>query len=188
MTKRNGTNSSSNLPAKTVGTSIGNPIDKVNVISQGVDAIADISKNLSNAYTAKQAYESIKSQSKAKIVESEESNRTARVESDNNLKKHQADIQEKISKIKQEEKQNEYEYKQKKRELMNEEIKINKDHEAKMLEIKNKNRTHSSIKMLEDDYQLLRIQLASNTLTEEQRLEVRKEMKEIRETLLALHK
>lgn len=188
MTKSNGSKGSSNLPAQISKNPVGQPLGKLNLIGQGMDAVAAISTNISNAYVARQAYESVKSKSKVDIVGIEESNRTARIESDNNLKVHQANTEENLAKIRQEEKQDKYEHKKKKRELNNEEIKIKNDHEARMLEIKNKNRTQSSIKMLEDDYQLLRIQLSSNTLTGEQKLEVQQEMKEIRETLLALHK
>lgn len=188
MTKSNGSKGSSNLPVKTGGNQIGKPLPNLDLISQGVDAFADISKNVSNAYVAKQAYESIKSQSKVDIRKIEESNETSRVESDNNLKIHQANIQENIVKINRDEKQDEYKHKQRVQELDNESLKIKTTHEEKMSEIKNQNSKKSTIEVLEDHYRLLQVQFSSNTLNEEQKLEVLKEMKDIREKLLALHK
>lgn len=192
MTKSNGTKGSSNLPAKTGGQLADHTAQKLNLIGQGVDAVADVSKNISNAYVAKQAHESIKSQSQVNIRDIEESNKTTRLESEHNLKTHQANVHENISKINQEAQQNKYEHKQKIKGLDNEKYKIKKEHEKRMLEIQNQNQNQnqkqSSIKLLEEDYRLLRIQLSSDSLTEGQKSELLKEMKDIREKIVSLYK
>lgn len=188
MTKSNGTKGSSNLPAKTGGQLADHSVQKLNLIGQGVDAIADVSKNISNAYVAKQAHESIKRQSKTQIKDIEETNKTTRLESEHNLKKHQANVDENISKINQEAQQNKYEYKQKIKALDNEKYKIKKEHEERMLEIQNQNQKQLSIKFLEEDYRLLRVQLLSDSLTEEQKSALLKEISDIREKIVSLHK
>lgn len=192
MTKSNGTKGSSNLPAKTGGQLADHTAQKLNLIGQGVDAIADVSKNISNAYVAKQAHESIKRQSKTQIKDIEETNKTTRLESEHNLKKHQANVHENISKINQEAQQNKYEYKQKIKALDNEKYKIKKEHEERMeermLEIQNQNQKQLSIKFLEEDYRLLRVQLLSDSLTEEQKSALLKEISDIREKIVSLHK
>ncbi|WP_214823988.1 hypothetical protein [Exiguobacterium sp. s28] len=195
MTKSNEPKGSSNLPIKKEdlpanvgGAASGKPWQNPEVIGKGLEAAADISRNISNVYAAKKAHEVVKVESKTRMMEIEESNKTSRRELDNQLKENEARIHESIVKAELDAKQDKYQHKQKMREQDNEQLKIEKEHEARMLEIRNQDRAKSSIEMLEEDYRFLRAQLASNTLSPEQETEIKIEMQDIREKLVSLLK